>query len=57
MSLVEDNLSEKIAKNVAKCIKLFGVKSENLIATGPDASQVIGKNLNLLMPNSHHHKL
>lgn len=43
MSLVEDNLSEKIGKNVSKCIRLFGVKSEQQIATGPDASQVIGK--------------
>lgn len=43
MSLVEDNLSEKIGRNVSKCIRLYGVKSEHQIASGPDASQVIGK--------------
>lgn len=42
MSLVEDNLAEKIAKNVAKCVKMFGVKTEHQIVSGPETAQVIG---------------
>ncbi|XP_017779416.1 PREDICTED: conserved oligomeric Golgi complex subunit 5 [Nicrophorus vespilloides] len=42
VALVEETLVEKIAKNVTKCIKLYAVKTEQLLATGPDASQVIG---------------
>lgn len=42
MSLVDVHLAEKIAKNVAKCIKMFGVKMENHSISGPEASQIIG---------------
>lgn len=43
VALVEETLSEKIAKNLAKCIKLFAVKSEQQISSGPEAAQVIGQ--------------
>lgn len=43
MSLVEDNLAEKIAKNVSKCVRMFGVKTEHQIVSGPETAQVIGK--------------
>ncbi|XP_032895598.1 conserved oligomeric Golgi complex subunit 5 isoform X1 [Amblyraja radiata] len=39
---VDPNLSLAVAKNVAKTIHLFGVKSEQLLSTQGDASQVIG---------------
>ncbi|XP_051890018.1 conserved oligomeric Golgi complex subunit 5 isoform X2 [Pristis pectinata] len=39
---VDPNLSLAVAKNVAKTIHLFGVKSEQLLCTQGDASQVIG---------------
>lgn len=39
---MEENLSEKTAKNVSKCVKMYAVKTEQLIATGPEAAQVIG---------------
>ncbi|CAG9858527.1 unnamed protein product [Phyllotreta striolata] len=42
VALVEENLSEQIAKNIAKCIKMFAVKIEQQLETGPDAAQVIG---------------
>ncbi|XP_048410241.1 conserved oligomeric Golgi complex subunit 5 [Stegostoma tigrinum] len=39
---VDPNLSLAVARNVAKTIQLFGVKSEQLLSTQGDASQVIG---------------
>ncbi|XP_069765263.1 conserved oligomeric Golgi complex subunit 5 isoform X2 [Narcine bancroftii] len=39
---VDPNLSLAVAKNVAKTVQLFGVKSEQLLSTQGDASQVIG---------------
>ncbi|XP_028668771.1 conserved oligomeric Golgi complex subunit 5 [Erpetoichthys calabaricus] len=39
---VDPNLSYAVAKNVAKTIQLFCVKSEQLLSTQGDASQVIG---------------
>lgn len=45
VALIEEQLSNRVAKNVAKCIKMFGVKTEQQLETGPEATQVIG-NLN-----------
>ncbi|CAG9771942.1 unnamed protein product [Ceutorhynchus assimilis] len=42
MALVEEHLSEQTAKNVAKCMKMFAVKTEQQLETGPEAAQVIG---------------
>ncbi|KAL1491355.1 hypothetical protein ABEB36_011963 [Hypothenemus hampei] len=42
MALVEEHLSEQMAKNVGKCIKMFAVKTEQQLSTGPEAAQVIG---------------
>ncbi|ESO82323.1 hypothetical protein LOTGIDRAFT_198052 [Lottia gigantea] len=42
VSTVDNKLSITVAKNVANTIKLFCVKSEQLLATGGEASQVIG---------------
>ncbi|XP_041058299.1 conserved oligomeric Golgi complex subunit 5 isoform X2 [Carcharodon carcharias] len=39
---VDPNLSLAVARNVAKTVQLFGVKSEQLLSTQGDASQVIG---------------
>ncbi|KAJ7329585.1 hypothetical protein JRQ81_015759 [Phrynocephalus forsythii] len=39
---VDSNLSLAVSKNVAKTIQLFGVKSEQLLSTQGEASQVIG---------------
>ncbi|KAG5889011.1 hypothetical protein JTB14_033940 [Gonioctena quinquepunctata] len=55
VALIEENLSEQISKSVIKCIKMFAVKTEQQLETGPDAAQVIGgtpnagqqKNVNL----------
>ncbi|XP_022914460.1 conserved oligomeric Golgi complex subunit 5 [Onthophagus taurus] len=46
VTLVEHNLNEKIAKNISKCIKLYGVKTEQQIVTGPEAAQVVGGAVN-----------
>lgn len=43
MALVEDALSTKVARSIGKCVKMFAVKTEQQLATGPDACQVIGK--------------
>lgn len=43
VSLIEGNLSEHISKNVAKCIQMFAVKTEQQLETGSEAAQVIGK--------------
>lgn len=40
---MENNLNEKVARNVAKCIKMYAVKTEQQLASGSEASQVIGK--------------
>lgn len=42
ISLVEENLSEQIARNAIKSIKMFAVKTEQQLETGSDAAQVIG---------------
>ncbi|KAK5645700.1 hypothetical protein RI129_004164 [Pyrocoelia pectoralis] len=42
VALVEDCLNKKVAKNVAKCIRMFAVKTEQQLVTGSDAAQVIG---------------
>ncbi|XP_067324913.1 conserved oligomeric Golgi complex subunit 5 [Anolis sagrei] len=42
VAAVDPNLSLAVSKNVAKTIQLFGVKSEQLLSTQGDASQVIG---------------
>lgn len=61
MALVEDQLSEKVSKNVAKCIKVFAMKTEQQLSTGPDAAQVIGgapnsgQQLNVQLANSMHY--
>ncbi|XP_045470713.1 conserved oligomeric Golgi complex subunit 5 [Harmonia axyridis] len=47
VALIEENLSRKISKNVSKCIKMFAVKTEQQLDTGPDSAQVIGGNANL----------
>ncbi|KAF5273590.1 hypothetical protein FQR65_LT04588 [Abscondita terminalis] len=61
VALIEECLSEKIAKNVSKCIRMFAVKTEQLVATGPDAAQVIAgmpnnaQQLNLQLANAMHY--
>ncbi|XP_044751811.1 conserved oligomeric Golgi complex subunit 5 [Coccinella septempunctata] len=47
VALIEENLSRKISKNVSKCIKMFAVKTEQQLDTGPDSAQVIGGNANI----------
>ncbi|XP_058046328.1 conserved oligomeric Golgi complex subunit 5 [Ahaetulla prasina] len=42
VAAVDANLSLAVSKNVAKTIQLFGVKSEQLLSTQGEASQVIG---------------
>ncbi|XP_026557118.1 conserved oligomeric Golgi complex subunit 5 [Pseudonaja textilis] len=42
VAAVDVNLSFAVSKNVAKTIQLFGVKSEQLLSTQGEASQVIG---------------
>ncbi|CAM2098561.1 unnamed protein product [Caretta caretta] len=42
VAAVDSNLSLAVSKNVAKTIQLYGVKSEQLLSTQGDASQVIG---------------
>ncbi|KAF7228789.1 conserved oligomeric Golgi complex subunit 5 isoform X2 [Nothobranchius furzeri] len=42
VALVDPNLALAVAKNAAKTIQLFAVKSEQLLCTQGDASQVIG---------------
>ncbi|XP_072310768.1 conserved oligomeric Golgi complex subunit 5 [Eucyclogobius newberryi] len=39
---VDPQLALSVAKNAAKTVQLFCVKSEQLLYTGPDATQVIG---------------
>lgn len=48
VALVESNLSEKVAKNISKCIKMYAVKTEQQLATGSDANQVIGEVFHLV---------
>ncbi|XP_006257873.1 conserved oligomeric Golgi complex subunit 5 isoform X2 [Alligator mississippiensis] len=43
VAAVDPNLTLAVSKNVAKTIQLFGVKSEQLLSTQGDASQVIGQ--------------
>lgn len=40
---MEEQLIEKVSRNVSKCIKMFAVKTEQQLATGSDAAQVIGR--------------
>uniref|UniRef100_A0AAA9SV23 Conserved oligomeric Golgi complex subunit 5 n=1 Tax=Bos taurus TaxID=9913 RepID=A0AAA9SV23_BOVIN len=42
VAAVDSNLTLAVSKNVAKTIQLYGVKSEQLLSTQGDASQVIG---------------
>ncbi|XP_012576384.1 PREDICTED: conserved oligomeric Golgi complex subunit 5 isoform X2 [Condylura cristata] len=42
VAAVDTNLTLAVSKNVAKTIQLYGVKSEQLLSTQGDASQVIG---------------
>lgn len=42
VALVENELMEKSAKNIAKCVNMFAVKTEQKLSTGSDAAQVIG---------------
>ncbi|XP_028933803.1 conserved oligomeric Golgi complex subunit 5 isoform X2 [Ornithorhynchus anatinus] len=42
VATVDSNLTLAVARNVAKTIQLYGVKSEQLLSTQGDASQVIG---------------
>ncbi|XP_069085933.1 conserved oligomeric Golgi complex subunit 5 [Pleurodeles waltl] len=42
VAAVDPNLSLAVSKNIAKTIQLYGVKSEQLLSTQGDASQVIG---------------
>ncbi|RMC10340.1 hypothetical protein DUI87_13143 [Hirundo rustica rustica] len=42
VAAVDPDLSLAVAKNVAKTIQLYGVKSEQLLSTQGEASQVIG---------------
>ncbi|KAM5236598.1 conserved oligomeric Golgi complex subunit 5 isoform 1-T1 [Ctenodactylus gundi] len=42
VAAVDANLTLAVSKNVAKTIQLYGVKSEQLLCTQGDASQVIG---------------
>uniref|UniRef100_A0A8C5R7Q9 Conserved oligomeric Golgi complex subunit 5 n=1 Tax=Leptobrachium leishanense TaxID=445787 RepID=A0A8C5R7Q9_9ANUR len=42
VAAVDPNLCSAVAKNVAKTIQLYGVKSEQLLSTQGEASQVIG---------------
>ncbi|XP_069317810.1 conserved oligomeric Golgi complex subunit 5 isoform X6 [Eulemur rufifrons] len=42
VAAVDANLTFAVSKNVAKTIQLYGVKSEQLLSTQGDASQVIG---------------
>ncbi|KAM6202287.1 conserved oligomeric Golgi complex subunit 5-like [Rhynchocyon petersi] len=42
IAAVDVNLTLAVSKNVAKTIQLYGVKSEQLLSTQGDASQVIG---------------
>nr|XP_047924497.1 conserved oligomeric Golgi complex subunit 5 [Anser cygnoides] len=42
VAAVDPDLSLAVSKNVAKTIQLYGVKSEQLLSTQGDASQVIG---------------
>lgn len=39
---MEATLSDKVAKNISKCIKMYAVKTEQQLATGTEAAQVIG---------------
>ncbi|XP_066261823.1 conserved oligomeric Golgi complex subunit 5 [Euwallacea similis] len=41
VALVEEHLNEQVAKNVGKCVKMFAVKTEQQISTGPEAAQVL----------------
>ncbi|KAF5281574.1 hypothetical protein FQA39_LY05109 [Lamprigera yunnana] len=41
VALVEACLSEKMARNVSTCIRMFAVKTEQQLATGTEAAQVI----------------
>lgn len=46
VALVEENLSEKVCKNVSKSVKMFALKTEQQIETGPEAAQILGGNAN-----------
>ncbi|KAI4465399.1 conserved oligomeric golgi complex component 5 [Holotrichia oblita] len=52
VTLVEDRLNEKVAKNVVKGIKMYAVKTEQQLASGGDAAQVIGQQFNIQLANA-----
>ncbi|XP_018320552.1 conserved oligomeric Golgi complex subunit 5 [Agrilus planipennis] len=41
VALIDEVLTEKIVKNVSKCIRMFCVKTEQQVAVGPEAAQVL----------------
>ncbi|XP_057656246.1 conserved oligomeric Golgi complex subunit 5 [Diorhabda carinulata] len=47
VALIEENLSDRVSKNISKCIKMFAVKVEQQLETGPEAAQVIGGTPNM----------
>lgn len=60
VALIEEHLSNRVAKNVSKCINMFAVKTEQQLETGPEAIQVInnlnsGQQKNLQLANSLHY--
>ncbi|KRT82944.1 hypothetical protein AMK59_3911, partial [Oryctes borbonicus] len=58
VTLVEDYLNEKVSKNVVKGIKMYAVKTEQQLASGPEAAQVIagapnaGQQFNVQLANA-----
>lgn len=42
VALIEESLSESIAKNVAKGVRSFALKSENVVLTTPETAHTIG---------------
>ncbi|KAL3282359.1 hypothetical protein HHI36_005545 [Cryptolaemus montrouzieri] len=52
VALIEENLSEKISRNISKCIKMFVVKTEQQLDSGPDSAQVIGGSANAGQQNN-----
>lgn len=51
VAAVDAKLCQLVAKNVAKTVKLLAVKSEQLLSSDGDASQVIGTMSKLTIPS------
>ncbi|KAK9869808.1 hypothetical protein WA026_003539 [Henosepilachna vigintioctopunctata] len=47
VALIEENLCDKISRNISKCIKMFAVKTEQQLDTSPESAQVIGGTANV----------